>query len=226
MRATLRDKLKQLDSVAPAETPSAITPKFSSSLDYLDSKPTASDLNQRRHSRAFINEDGASNIDQVAAAIESGESLDVDQIQIFERIIKWEIDALTEDLKGKCTRGGNIYPHNLTISNHYEYIVLPTLVYELEYPRSENINWYYVAEKTAAVFGVLAVMNLISQAFIYPVVVRTIEMKDAGMLLQERLEEFPWILSDLIFPFMMEYMMVRVPIRTISRFNLLTLSRL
>jgi hypothetical protein len=28
------------------------------------------------------------------------------------------------------------------------------------------------------------------------------------MLLQERLEEFPWILSDLIFPFMMEYMMV------------------
>jgi hypothetical protein len=48
--------------------------------------------------------------------------------------------------------------------------VLPTLVYELEYPRSEDINWYYVAEKTAAVFGVLAVMNLISQAFIYPVV--------------------------------------------------------
>jgi sterol O-acyltransferase len=118
------------------------------------------------------------------------------------------LDALAEDLKGKCTKGDNIFPRNLTIRNHYEYIVLPTLVYELEYPRSDNINWYYVAEKTAAVFGVLAVMNLISQAFIYPVVVRTIEMKDAGMLLQERLEEFPWILSDLIFPFMMEYMMV------------------
>ena len=118
------------------------------------------------------------------------------------------LDALTEDLKGKCTKGDNIYPSNLAIRNHYEYIVLPTLVYELEYPRSDKINWYYVAEKTAAVFGVLAVMNLISQAFIYPVVVRTIEMKDAGMLLQERLEEFPWILSDLIFPFMMEYMMV------------------
>lgn len=170
MRATLQNKLKQLDSVAPAETPSAITPKFSSSLDYLNHQPTAADLNQRRQSRANINEEGDSNIDQVAAAIKSGEPLDLDQIQIFERIIKWEIDALTQDLKGKCTKGDNIYPNNLTISNHYEYIVLPTLVYELEYPRSDKINWYYVAEKTAAVFGVLAVMNLISQAFIYPVV--------------------------------------------------------
>jgi sterol O-acyltransferase len=207
MRTTLRSKLKQLDSVAPAEINSAATPKFSSSLSYLDQRPTASDLNQRRHSRTNINEEGASNIDQVAAAIESGEPLNLDQIQMFERIIKWEIDALTEDLKGKCSKGENVYPNNLTIANHYEYIVLPTLVYELEYPRSEEINWYYVAEKSAAVFGVLAVMNLISQASIYPVVVRTIKMKDAGMLLYERLEEFPWILSDLIFPFMMEYMM-------------------
>ena len=141
-------------------------------------------------------------------AIESGDPLDIDQIQTFERIIKWEIDALTEDLKGKCSMGGNCYPNNLTVFNHYEYIVLPTLVYELEYPRSDKINWYYVAEKTVAVFGVLGIMNLVSQAFIYPVVVKTIEMKDAGMSLQERLKVFPWILSDLIFPFMMEYMMV------------------
>jgi sterol O-acyltransferase len=91
MRVALQNKLKQLDTVAPAETTSTITPKFSTSLDYLDHKPKASDLNQRRQSRAFTNEDSASNIDQVAAAIESGEPLDLDQIQIFERIIKWEI---------------------------------------------------------------------------------------------------------------------------------------
>jgi len=59
------------------------------------------------------------------------------------------------------------------------------------------------------VFGILGIMNMVSQTFIYPVVVRTIEMKEAGFTLQERLEVFPWILSDLIFPFMMEYMMVR-----------------
>jgi len=50
-------------------------------------------------------------------------------------------------------------------------------------------------------------MNMVSQSYIYPVVVRTIDMKSAGYSMRQRLEEFPWILSDLIFPFMMEYMM-------------------
>jgi len=178
------------------------------STSYLDHEPTASDLNQRRqYGRSASVDDGKSNVSQVASHIESGEPLDLEQIQVFERIIKWEIDALTADLKGKCTTGTNFYPTNLTVANHYEYIVLPTLVYELEYPRGDSINWYYVAEKAVAVFGILGIMNMVAQSFIYPVVVRTIEMKEAGWTLQERLEVFPWILSDLIFPFMMEYMM-------------------
>ncbi|KAG0652365.1 putative phospholipase [Hyphodiscus hymeniophilus] len=209
-RKTLLRKLKQLEDIEAVQSPSATSPRTATlSTSYLDSKPTASDLNQRRQSRRTSFDEGASNLAQIAQAIESGEPLDVDQIQTFERIIKWEVDALTIDLKGKSTTSGNIYPTNLNIANHYEYIVLPTLVYELEYPRSDEINWYYVAEKLIAVFGVLGVMNMVGQSLIYPVVVRTIQMKDAGMTLQQRLEEFPWILSDLIFPFMMEYMMVR-----------------
>lgn len=35
---------------------------------------------------------------------------------------------------------------------------------------------------------------------------QTIAMKEAGMPLAERFRYFPWMLSDLIFPFMMEYM--------------------
>jgi sterol O-acyltransferase len=211
-RETLLRKLKQLENVEAVKTPSATSPRVSTlSTTYLDFQPTASDLNQRRQYRRDSFDEGASNLAQVAQAIESGEPLDIDQIQIFERIMKWEIDALTTDIKGKSTTGGNVYPINLTIANHYEYIVLPTLVYELEYPRSDKINWYYVAEKGIAVFGVLGIMNMVGQSLIYPVVVRTIEMKDAGMTLQQRLEVFPWILSDLIFPFMMEYMMASLP---------------
>ncbi|KAH7419877.1 MBOAT family protein [Cadophora sp. MPI-SDFR-AT-0126] len=207
MRQTLQRKLKQLDNTEPVQAPSETTPKASSlSTSYLDHKLTAADLNQRRQYRRS-SMDGDSNLKEVAAAIESGEPLDLDQIQTFTRIMKWEIDALSEDLKGKSTSGNNSYPENLTVGNHYEYIVLPTLVYELEYPRSDSINWYYVAEKVIAVFGVLVIMNLVSQSFIYPVVVRTIEMKDAGMTLPERLRVFPWILSDLMFPFMTEYML-------------------
>lgn len=35
---------------------------------------------------------------------------------------------------------------------------------------------------------------------------RTVEMKEIGMPLRERFKEFPWMLMDLVFPFMMEYL--------------------
>ncbi|CAK7208250.1 Sterol O-acyltransferase 2 (Sterol-ester synthase 2) [Sporothrix bragantina] len=146
-------------------------------------------------------------LDKVVEALQSGQPLDLNQARVFERILHWELDGLTEELRGKSTRPDKAYPHNLTFTNHYEYIVLPTLVYELEYPRSETINWRYAAEKLVAVFGIIFVMIMISQAFMYPVVMRTVAMKEAGMPLAERFKEFPWMLSDLIFPFMMEYLL-------------------
>jgi sterol O-acyltransferase len=207
-RKSLEQKLKRLRKTAPVQSPSATTPGASSlSTSYLDKKLIATEITRRRQSNHDISiTDRARDLAQVAAATESGGPLDADQIQTFERIVRWEIDALSEDLKGKATRSDHYYPKNLTFSNHYEFIVLPTLVYELEYPRSDKINWYYVVEKAVATFGILFVMMLVSQTFIYPVVVKTMAMKESGMPLQERLEEFPWILSDLIFPFMMEYM--------------------
>ncbi len=148
-----------------------------------------------------------SEISIVASAIEPGAFLDVDQILSFERLIKWEIVGLTEELNGKCSHGGNCYPSNLNLKNIAEYICLPTVVYELEYPRQEHINWSYVAEKTAATFGVLGIMIVVSQAYIYPIVISTLKMKEQGMTLQERLGDFPWVLSDLMFPFMLEYLL-------------------
>lgn len=145
-------------------------------------------------------------MESISCAIEAAEPLDIEQLHVFERLIKWEVDALADELRGKAEDPTHYYPNNLTILNHYEYIVLPTVVYELEYPRSERINWYYVAEKACALFGVIFVMIMISQAFIYPVVMRAIHMKEIGWTTTERFREFPWILSDLAFPFMMEYM--------------------
>lgn len=128
-------------------------------------------------------------------------------MHVFEQVLKWEIDALSDELRGKSTEPGREYPNNLTLRNHYEYIVLPTVVYELEYPRSQTINWYYAAEKAAACFGIIFVMIMISQAFIYPVVMDTVRMKEEGVPLAGRFRQFPWMLLDLIFPFMMEYLL-------------------
>lgn len=207
-RIHLLSELKKLDGIVPVQSPSTTYPPASAlSTSHLLHPPSALELKERRQSihnaAAVANTDVA----KIAVAIKSGEPLDEEQVHVFERIIKWEADALTEELKGKSTDSKNAYPNNLTFTNHYEYIVLPTLVYELEYPRSDTINWLYVAEKAAATFGLIFVMIMVSQAFIYPVVIRTVDMKESGMTLAARFREFPWMLSDLIFPFMMEYLL-------------------
>ncbi|KAF9882451.1 MBOAT family protein [Colletotrichum karsti] len=209
-RNHLLSKLKQLEHVAPINSPSATSPSASAvSVSHLAHPPSAAEMKGRRQSVTAHARSGpdTTDLDRISHAIESGEPLDADQVRVFERIIRWEIDGLTDELRGKATSVVRAYPNNLTLANHYEYIVLPTVVYELEYPRSDSIDWYYVAEKTAAIFGIIFVMIMVSQAFIYPVVMQTVAMKEVGMPLAERLRYVPWMLSDLVFPFMMEYMM-------------------
>jgi sterol O-acyltransferase len=206
-RKSLQKTLKSLEDKVPTQSPSSTTPAARSlSIDYLKSKPTEADINQRRR-ESLHNEVGNSEIHQVVSTIQSGNPLDLEQIQTFERMIKWEIDALSQDLKGKASTSGKSYSNNLTLKNHFEFIVLPTLVYELEYPRTDTIDWLYVLEKALATAGILFIMQLVAQTFIYPVVMQTVDMKNAGLSISQRLERFPWILGDLIFPFMMEYMM-------------------
>lgn len=148
-----------------------------------------------------------SEIASIGQAIEAGESLDAEQIQTFHRVLNTEITILDEELRGKCTTTDNVYPNNLTLYNFIEWTCLPTLVYDLEYPRQEHVNWWYVAEKSAATLGVIWVMIIISQAYIYPVVVETVRLKDAGMSLDERWKEFPWVVSDMLFPMLLEQLL-------------------
>ncbi|KAI7777174.1 hypothetical protein LA080_003906 [Diaporthe eres] len=207
-RAELLKKLKQLEHVEAVKSPSQTKPTaLSISTDHLARRPSRNDVRQRRQSFHASCEAFSQDLEGIEAAINSNEPLDLEQIHVFEQIIKWEIDGLTEELQGKSATPGRAYPNNMTFQNHYEYIVFPTLVYELEYPRSERIDWSYVAEKAAATFGLIFVMMMVSQAFIYPVVMKTVRMKEAGLTLVERFGEFPWLLSDLVFPFMMEYLL-------------------
>lgn len=222
-RAMLQSRLAELeraelvshdsgDKIRASSQPEADAALASVALAAASSGATADESDAKKLAHNAAAEQAAAStaspeaLDKVVAALQSGQPLDYNQARVFERILHWEIDGLTEELRGKSTRPEKTYPHNLTFTKHYEYIVLPTLVYELEYPRSETINWRYAAEKLVAVFGIIFVMIMISQAFMYPVVMRTLAMKEAGMPLAERFKEFPWMLSDLIFPFMMEYL--------------------
>lgn len=149
----------------------------------------------------------AAEVALIGQAIEAGKPLDAEQFQAFHRVLNTEITILDEELRGKCTTTDNVYPRNLTMYNFIEWTCLPTLVYDLEYPRQERINWWYVAEKSAATLGVIWVMIIISQAYIYPVVVETVRHKEAGMSLDERWKEFPWVVSDMLFPMLLEQLL-------------------
>jgi sterol O-acyltransferase len=205
-RAAIAKKLKQLDLVDPTKTPSQTEPPTSAiSTHHLSIAPSAE---ERRKSISAQPEQEESDIEKISRAIASHEPLDDQQIGLFERIMKWEIDAMSDELKGTALTVDKAYPNNLSLMEHYKWIPLPTLVYEIEYPRSDSIDWSYVLEKFIAMIGILFVMVQVSQYSMYPVVMKTVEMKNNGDTLAQRLQEFPGLLLDLIFPFMMEYLLV------------------
>ncbi|KAH8820986.1 MBOAT family protein [Xylogone sp. PMI_703] len=211
-RNRLQQALKKLDSTSTASLSKSWDDQSGplSTTSLTDKSHLQNEAGVRQRQSPVQNggfTDDAVSIDALARIIESGEPANLKQVESFSQTLQDEIDALNEDLKGKCSTTRNSYPNNLSLKNHFEYVVLPTLVYELEYPRSDSISWAYVAEKIIAIFGILMIMNLVSQAFIYPVVMKTIGMKEVGMPLYERLQIFPWILLDLMGPFMMEYLL-------------------
>ncbi|PHH51660.1 Sterol O-acyltransferase 2 [Ceratocystis fimbriata CBS 114723] len=207
-RASLIKKLKELEAIAPSHKASNTAPAAADiDTTHLAENPhplpaESLDFNARR-----VHNSHDQDLQAIAAAIDSGEPLDLAQISTYKQIIKWEIDALTEELKGRATVPERMYPNNLTLKNALEWVALPTLVYELEYPRSNKINWRYVAVKVTAVFGIIFVMILISQHFIYPVFSQAIAMKEANVPVIERFKVWPSMLSDLMFPFVMEYLL-------------------
>jgi sterol O-acyltransferase len=203
-RNVLEQKLTLLED---AEVQSPLSPTASHATSYFD-HAELSQLSHRRKSTYVTgpNTPGDPDISRVATAIVSDEPLSSQQVKSLRKLIEWEIDTCTSELKGTCKTTSNHYPRNLSIMDALSYIPLPTLVYELEYPRQPSICWPYVVEKTTATFGVLMVMVVVSEALIYPVVMDILKMKET-MSLRNRLLEFPWSFSDLLFPFMLEYLL-------------------
>jgi sterol O-acyltransferase len=159
-RALLQRKLKQLEAIEPVKSPTSPSggprsPQFASTgTDLQLTKPANRRPSASVRSSTNLNAE-QSEVAAVASSLASNQPITADQMTTFSTVIKHEIDELTKELHGKSENGRNAYPRNLTFNNMADWSCLPTLVYELEYPRQEEINWAYVAEKTAATFGVL-----------------------------------------------------------------------
>ena len=136
----------------------------------------------------------------LAAAVEK--TRDVDS--------KANLNQLREDLALELTSplGQVTYPQNLTLTNYTDFILCPTLCYELEYPRTSGTQWTELFWKTLAVFGCIFLLTLTSEEFILPV------LNEASTNLQatESLADWGLILAEsttrLLFPFMVTFLLV------------------
>ena len=50
-----------------------------------------------------------------------------------------DIAVEMQELEKELTKGNTTYPQNQTFANFIDYLLVPTLVYELEYPRTEKL---------------------------------------------------------------------------------------
>ncbi|KAH7926040.1 MBOAT-domain-containing protein [Leucogyrophana mollusca] len=87
------------------------------------------------------------------------------------------------------------WPANITLRNFAIYQVIPTLVYELEYPRTDRIRPVYVFEKTVAFMGSFALLYSVTESFILP-------------LTPTSDQSFFRSLLDLALPFMIAYLLL------------------
>jgi len=112
-----------------------------------------------------------------------------------------EISAMAKDyseLQSELTSSGPhhvTWPNNITWKNFAMYQLIPTLVYDLEYPRTDRIRPIYVFEKTVATFGTFALLYTVTESFILPYT----PTADQSFLRS---------LLDLALPFMVAYLLL------------------
>ena len=123
---------------------------------------------------------------------------------------KEALTQLREDLATELTSplGHVTYPQNLKSANFLDYVLCPTLCYELEYPRTEKRQWMELFYKTLAVFGCIFLLTITSEEFIVPVLAEAAprlahvrNFYERGLILAETI-------SMLLFPFMLTILLV------------------
>ena len=117
---------------------------------------------------------------------------------------------LRDDLARELTSPmGNVtYPHNLTWPNYVDYLLCPTLCYELEYPRTSSINLTNLFAKILAIFGCIFLLTIISEEFILPVLQESKVRLELIASRSESLLILAETISWLLFPFMLTFLLV------------------
>lgn len=100
------------------------------------------------------------------------------------------------------------FPANINLKNYFMFSMFPTLVYQIEYPRTPKIRWSYVVEKLFAIFGTIFMMMVLAQSFMYPIAMHAIELRDSEWNgLFDRILRWSKLLVDLVPSFIVMYLL-------------------
>ncbi|KAI7851655.1 MBOAT, membrane-bound O-acyltransferase family-domain-containing protein [Circinella umbellata] len=106
-----------------------------------------------------------------------------------------ELEHEMSFLEDELVHGNTRFPDNVTIWNYLDYLLVPTLVYSLEYPRTERIRPWYVLEKSLATLGSFLLLYVTTERYILPKLYDS-DMSDLRVIV------------ELLFPFMINYLFI------------------
>lgn len=98
-----------------------------------------------------------------------------------------------------------VYPHNLNIIHYTSFLWFPTLIYELEYPRTRTIRLGYLTERTAGILVIFSLFYLVASHYVHPIL-QTVDRRPFLDALVDLL--LPCLTSALLFFFLVfEYIL-------------------
>uniref|UniRef100_A0A0L0NN94 O-acyltransferase n=1 Tax=Candidozyma auris TaxID=498019 RepID=A0A0L0NN94_CANAR len=100
------------------------------------------------------------------------------------------------------------FPQNITFKNFFTFTMFPTVVYELVFPRTQRIRKSFLLEKVIAIFGIISIMLFVAEYAIYPLVMRSIELRSNNLNSIDYTAAYVLFVVDMIPPFMVEYLLV------------------
>jgi len=77
-----------------------------------------------------------------------------------------------------------IYPNNVNLSNLYYFMICPVLCYQLNYPRSSSIRWYWLAGKVGQCLFLSIFMIILTEQWILPTIRNTVRYMDSFDLIR------------------------------------------
>lgn len=113
------------------------------------------------------------------------------------------------EIESQSSSPDDVFPNNINLKNFFMYTMYPTVVYQIEYPRTPIVRWGYVFEKLCAIFGTIFVMMALAQSSMYPLAMKALSLREKSWLSPyERIQQWGFILIEYIPSFIVMYLLV------------------